>query len=55
MDGAFVANPYSMWSDIGSSLPAVEILVYGPPPTSGTRDAFVELAMVDGCMEHRGR
>jgi len=51
VDGEFVANPYSMWSDIDSSLPAVEILVYGPPPTSGTRDAFVELAMVDGCME----
>ena len=32
-------------------LPAIEILAYGPPPTSGTRDAFVELAMHEGCKE----
>lgn len=50
VDGAMVANPYRMWSDIDPSLPAVEILAYGPPPTSGTRDAFVELAMVAGCL-----
>jgi len=40
-----------MWSEINSDLPAVEILAYGPPPTSGTRDAFVELAMHAGCEE----
>jgi phosphate transport system substrate-binding protein len=40
-----------MWSDIDSSLPDVAIEIYGPPPTSGTRDAFNELAMLDGCSE----
>jgi phosphate transport system substrate-binding protein len=49
VDGKFVANPYKSWSDIDKSLPKEPILVYGPPPTSGTRDAFVELAMHAGC------
>lgn len=49
VDGKWVANPYKKWSEIDASLPDVEILAYGPPPTSGTRDAFVELAMHDGC------
>jgi phosphate transport system substrate-binding protein len=49
VDGVMVDNPYTMWSDIDASLPAVQILAYGPPPTSGTRDAFVELAMHVGC------
>jgi phosphate transport system substrate-binding protein len=44
-----VANPYKKWSDVDKSLPDVAITVYGPPPTSGTRDAFVELAMHEGC------
>ena len=42
-------NPYKMWSDIDPSLPRRRIEVLGPPPTSGTRDAFVELAMEGGC------
>ena len=46
--GQFVANPYKTWKDIGAGLPASRILVYGPPPTSGTRDAFVELAIEGG-------
>jgi len=49
VDGKFVANPYKSWSDVDKSLPNEPILVYGPPPTSGTRDAFVELAMHAGC------
>jgi phosphate transport system substrate-binding protein len=49
MDGKLVANPNKKWSDIDKSLPNVEIIAYGPPPTSGTRDAFVELAMHKGC------
>lgn len=49
VDGKFVANPYKSWSDIDKTLPKEPILVYGPPPTSGTRDAFVELAMHVGC------
>ncbi len=48
VDGALVDNPYTLWSDISPDLPAEEIEVLGPPPTSGTRDAFVELAMEAG-------
>jgi phosphate transport system substrate-binding protein len=44
-----IENPYQRWSDIAPALPDREIHVYGPPPTSGTRDAFVELAMEGGC------
>jgi phosphate transport system substrate-binding protein len=47
--GKLVANPHQKWSDIDPSLPDVKIEVLGPPPTSGTRDAFVELAMEGGC------
>ncbi|MCP1336234.1 PstS family phosphate ABC transporter substrate-binding protein [Futiania mangrovi] len=47
--GKIVDNPYKMWSDIDPSLPKEEITVFGPPPTSGTRDAFVELVMEEGC------
>jgi len=49
VNGDWVDNPYKKWSDIAKGLPDVDILAYGPPPTSGTRDAFVELAMHDGC------
>jgi len=51
VDGAVVANPYTMWNEIDAGLPAVKIEVLGPPPTSGTRDAFVELVMESGCEE----
>lgn len=44
-----VANPYRTWKDVNPKLPAEVIEVLGPPPTSGTRDAFVELAMEGGC------
>jgi phosphate transport system substrate-binding protein len=43
-----VPNPYKTWKDVNPSLPATAIEVLGPPPTSGTRDAFVELAMEGG-------
>lgn len=46
--GKLIENPYKKWSDIDPSLPALKIEVLGPPPTSGTRDAFVELAMEGG-------
>jgi len=46
-----IPNPYKTWKDLNSSLPATKIEVLGPPPTSGTRDAFVELAMEGGCKE----
>src|SRR5688500_5843600 len=40
VNGEVVANPYKMWSEIDPALPAAAITVFGPPPTSGTRDAF---------------
>ena len=43
-----IPNPYKTWKDVNSSLPDTKIEVLGPPPTSGTRDAFVELAMEGG-------
>ncbi len=46
---ALIANPYKTWKDVNPQLPAEFIEVLGPPPTSGTRDAFVELAMEGGC------
>lgn len=45
VDGELVDNPFQKWSDIDSSLPDREIRVYGPPTTSGTRDAFEELVL----------
>jgi phosphate transport system substrate-binding protein len=50
LNGKLVENPYKKWSDIDKSLPAKEIAFYGPPPTSGTRDAFVELVMQKSCV-----
>jgi phosphate transport system substrate-binding protein len=44
----FAANTAATWSAVDPSLPNERILVYGPPPTSGTRDAFVEIAMEKG-------
>jgi len=40
-----------MWSDVNASLPKTKIEVLGPPPTSGTRDAFAELALEGGCQQ----
>lgn len=48
-DGELIPNPYKTWKDVNPALPATNIKVLGPPPTSGTRDAFVELAMEGGC------
>jgi phosphate transport system substrate-binding protein len=48
-EGKTQPNPYTMWSDIRSELPKTKIEVLGPPPTSGTRAAFVEIAMEGGC------
>jgi phosphate transport system substrate-binding protein len=43
-----VPNPYKTWKNVNPALPEVKIEVLGPPPTSGTRDAFLELAMEPG-------
>jgi len=48
-EGKTKPNPYKTWADVNAKLPATKIEVLGPPPTSGTRDAFVELAMEGGC------
>ena len=48
-NGELIANPYKLWSDVDPSLPKEKIEVLGPPPTSGTRDAFAELAIEGGC------
>lgn len=47
--GDLIANPNRTWKDVDPSLPDVPIEVLGPPPTSGTRDAFNELALEGGC------
>ncbi len=47
-DGKLMANPHKTWKDVNPALPANKIEVLGPPPTSGTRDAFAELAMGGG-------
>jgi len=44
-----IPNPHKTWKDVNPSLPNIKIEVLGPPPTSGTRDAFAELAMEGGC------
>ena len=44
-----VKNPYKTWKDVDPTLPNIDIEVLGPPPSSGTRDAFAELAMEGGC------
>jgi len=52
---ALAANPYGKpntartWKDVNPALPATAIKVFGPPPTSGTRDAFAELILEKGC------
>lgn len=47
-NGGMIENPNTNWSDVNPQLPEIRIEVLGPPPTSGTRDAFVELAMEAG-------
>jgi len=48
-NGGMIPNPYKYWNQVNSNLPHKKIEVLGPPPTSGTRDAFAELAMEGGC------
>lgn len=49
VNGQLVNNPYQRWNEIDPALPNWPIEVMGPPPTSGTRDSFVELVMETGC------
>jgi len=50
VDGKLIKNTYKKWSEINPALPDSKIEVYGPPPTSGTRDAFVELVLGKACV-----
>jgi phosphate transport system substrate-binding protein len=50
--GQFVPNPYKTWDEVGAGLPGNRIQVYGPPPSSGTRDAFIELAVEAGARKY---
>ena len=51
VDGKLAPNPYKTWNQVNPTLPARKIEVLGPPPTSGTRDSFVELVMDAGCKD----
>ena len=50
-NGKLIKNPHKNWSDVDRSLPDSKIEIYGPPSTSGTRDAFVELVMEEVCIK----
>jgi phosphate transport system substrate-binding protein len=52
VNGDVVPNPHTRWSDIDPALPDQEITVIGPPSTSGTRDALIELGMEPGCQAY---
>ncbi len=52
-NGALEPNKYKKWNEINPQLPNIPIRIYGPPTSSGTRDAFVELAIEKPCMNHR--
>jgi phosphate transport system substrate-binding protein len=51
--GKLIPNPNKTWRDVNPSLPNIKIEVLGPPPTSGTRDAFCELAMESGARKYQ--
>lgn len=45
VNGKLVPNPYKKWNEVNSSLPNKKIVIYGPPTSSGTRDAFEEMVL----------
>ena len=51
-EGKFEKNPYTSWKQINPTFPDVQIKVFGPPPSSGTRDAFSELALGKGAKRY---
>ncbi|WP_135081763.1 substrate-binding domain-containing protein [Terasakiella sp. SH-1] len=51
IDGQWVNNPHTKWNHIDPALPEQPIQVFGPPPTSGTRDVFVEEVMLKACRQ----
>ena len=54
VDGKLVPNPYKMWNEINPNLPARKIIFYGPPTSSGTRDAFEEMVVEKVCGKIEG-
>jgi len=52
-EGKLIENPNKTWKDVNATLPNTKIQVIGPPPTSGTRDAFSELAMEGGAKKFK--
>lgn len=54
VDGKIVPNPYKMWNEINPNLPARKIIFYGPPSSSGTRDAFEEMVVEAVCGKIEG-
>lgn len=50
-EGELMDNPYNTWQEVNPALPNTAIEVMGPPPTSGTRDAFAELGLEGGCKQ----
>lgn len=54
VDGKIVPNPYTMWNEINPKLPARKIVFYGPPTSSGTRDAFEEMVVEKVCKKLGG-
>ena len=52
-NGNVVPNPFTTWNQINPKFPAIKIEVLGPPPSSGTRDAWVELVMEAGCKSYK--
>ena len=51
-NGKLIANPFTHWNQINPKFPATKIEVLGPPPSSGTRDAWLELVMESGCQTY---
>ncbi len=51
-DEELIDNPYKTWKDVNKALPDEKIEVIGPPPSSGTRDSFVELVLESSCKEY---
>ena len=49
---AIAENPHRTWADVREGLPDLPIKVMGPPPSSGTRDSFIELAIEAGCLHY---
>lgn len=50
--GTLIRNPYRSWQQVNPGLPNERIQVYGPPPTSGTRDILVERLMTRACLDN---